>query len=150
MTDPSADVSDTFLTERQAEVLALRHDGLTQREIAERLGTSVANVSGVESSARRNLDAARRTVVLGRLLACAVRFRAASGRDLRELVDEIYARGDDAGLRVAHAEPELTTRLHDMLSDQIEARRLTDAVEVGLTADGDVVAVPAADGTGSV
>lgn len=146
MTDPSADVSDTFLTERQAEVLALRHDGLTQREIAERLGTSVANVSGIESSARRNLDAARRTVELGRLLACAVRFRATPGSDLRELVDEIYARGDDAGLRVVHAEPELTTRLHDMLGDRIEARRLTDAVEVGLTADGHVVAVPAGDG----
>ena len=57
--EPPTSVEDTFLTERQAEVLALRTDGLTQREIADRLGTSVANVSGVESSARRNVAAAR-------------------------------------------------------------------------------------------
>ena len=143
MADPPVDVSRTFLTERQAEVLAMRNDGLTQREIADRLGTSVANVSGVESAARRNVASARRTVDLGRLLSCAVRFPAEAGRDLRELVDEIYARGDEADLRVVHAEPELTTRLHDLLDDRIEARRLTADVEVGLTADGEVVAFPA-------
>lgn len=145
MANPSADVSGTFLTERQAEVLALRHDGLTQREIADRLGTSVANVSGVESAARRNLASARRTVELGRLLECTVRFRAAAGRDLREVVDLIYAQGDDAGLRVAHSEPELTTELHDLIGDRIEDRRLTEPVEIGLTGAGEVVAMPAAD-----
>jgi Tfx family DNA-binding protein len=142
MADLPADVSGTFLTERQAEVLALRNDGLTQREIADRLGTSVANVSGVESSARRNVAAAERTLDLARLLECSVRFRVEGGRDLRELVDEVYARGDDADLRIAHAEPELTTRLHDLLGDRIEERRLVEAVEVGITGEGRVLAFP--------
>lgn len=140
--DPPTSVEDTFLTERQAEVLALRNDGLTQREIADRLGTSVANVSGVESAARRNVGAAARTLDLARVLRCAVRFQAEAGTDLRELVDAIYERGDAAGLRVAHAEPELTTRLHDLLGDRVEARRLTEDTEMGITAGGDVVAFP--------
>lgn len=140
--NPPADVSDTFLTERQAEVLAMRADGLTQREIADRLGTSVANVSGVESAARRNVDDAARTVELARLLRSAARVSAEAGMDLRELVDRIYARGDDAGLRIAHAEPELLGRLHDVLGDRIEERRLTESVEVGITGDGTVVAFP--------
>jgi len=142
MGGPPADVSDTFLTERQAEVLALRNEGLTQREVAERIGTSVANVSSVESAARRNVEAAVRTVDLAELLECAVRFPVEAGLDLREVVDEIYARGDEAGLRVAYAEPELTTRLHDALGDRIESRRLTADVEVGITADGAVVTFP--------
>ena len=140
--EPPTSVEDTFLTERQAEVLALRNDGLTQREIADRLGTSVANVSGVESAARRNVHSAARTIDLARVLRCSVRFPAVAGTDLRELVDAIYERGDEAGLRVSHAEPELTTRLHDLLGDRIEARRLTEDTEIGITADGGVVAFP--------
>lgn len=140
--DPPASVEDTFLTERQAEVLTFRNAGLTQREIAERLGTSVANVSGIEAAARRNVEAAKRTVAIAKLLGCSVRFRAEAGDDLREVVDEIYERGDASGLRVAHPEPELTTHLHDLLGDRIAARRLTDDVEVGLTAEGEVVASP--------
>ena len=140
--DPPASVEDTFLTERQSEVLIARNEGLTQREVAERLGTSVANVSGIEAAARRNVEAARRTVTLAKLLGCSVRFRATAGDDLRELVDAIYDRGDRVDLRVAYAEPDLTTRLHDLLGDRIESRRLTADVEVGITADGEVVAFP--------
>ena len=142
MVELPTDVSETFLTERQAEVLALRNDGLTQREIAEQLGTSVANVSGVESSARRNVEAAARTLDLARLLECTLRFPVDAGCDLRELVDEVYARGDEADLRVAYAEPALTTRLHDLLGDLIEERRLVEPVEVGITAEGTVMAFP--------
>lgn len=150
MADPPADVSETFLTERQAEVLALRNDGLTQREIADRLGTSVANVSGVESSARRNVAAAARTLDLARLLECSVRFPVAAGVDLRELVDEVYAHGDDADLRIAHAEPELTTHLHELLDGLIEDRRLVESVEVGVTREGEVLAFPLGSGRDSV
>jgi len=146
MADPPVDVTDTFLTERQAEVLALRNDGLTQREIADRLGTSVANVSGIESSARRNVEAADRTVELARLLRCSVRVSAEPGADLRDLVDDIYALGDASGLRVAYAEPELTTHLHDVLGEVIRERRLTGTVEVGLTAAGEVVVFPTGPG----
>lgn len=142
MADPPADVTETFLTERQAEVLAMRNDGLTQREIADRLGTSVANVSGVESSARRNVAAAARTLDLARLLECSVRFTADAGEDLRDLVDDVYARGDESDLRVAYAEPELTTRLHDLLGELIEERCLVETVEVGITRGGEVLAFP--------
>lgn len=145
MADPPRSVEDTFLTQRQAEVLALRNDGLTQREVADRLGTSVANVSGVESAAWRHVESAARTLALARVLRCAVRFRAEAGVDLRELVDDVYARGDEAGLRVAHSEPELSTRLHDLLGDRIEGRLLTEAAEIGLTADGEVMAFPTDD-----
>ena len=50
--DPETNV----LTQRQAEVLALREHGLRQRDIADRLVPSRANVSNIESSARENLQ----------------------------------------------------------------------------------------------
>lgn len=148
----SPDDGDTFLTERQAEVLAHRAEGLTQREIAERLGTSVSNISAVERAARRNIERSRRTIALARVLRCAVRFTVDEGADLRDLIDRIYETADQAGVRLAYAEPELATLLGERLGDRLVGRRLTEEVEIGLTGDGDVVAYPSAvpfTGTGT-
>ena len=56
------DADESVLTRRQAEVLALRERGVRQSVIADRLGTSRANVSSVEASARENVAKARETV----------------------------------------------------------------------------------------
>ena len=52
------DAERSVLTRRQAEVLALRERGVRQASIADLLGTSRANVSSVESSARENVEKA--------------------------------------------------------------------------------------------
>lgn len=142
------DASGTVLTERQAEVLAMRAAGHTQAEIAETLGTSVANVSAVERAARENVQAARRTVDFVRVLQARTRVAAGAGTDLRQLVDRIYEAADDAGVRVPHTDPELTALLHDRLGEGLDGRRLTFGVEIGLTSDGSVV-VFQSDGAGA-
>lgn len=143
-TSPEA-VENTFLTERQAEVLALRSDGLTQQEIADRIQTTVANVSAIERAARQNIESARRTLDLATVLEAAVWFTADSGTDLRTLIDSIYRKGDDAGVKIAHTEPELSTRLHRNLVDRLEGRKLTASVKIGITVDGTVVTYPDRD-----
>lgn len=137
-----ADASGTVLTERQVEVLALRESGYTQAEIAETLGTSVANVSSIERAARENVAAARRTLHLVRVLEARTRVTAEAGTDLRRLVDRIYASADEADVRVSHTDPELTALLHDRLGPRLDGRQLTAAVEVGLTRNGSVVVFP--------
>ncbi len=147
MAGPPADVTETFLTERQAEVLSMREDGLTQAEIADEFGTSVPNVSAVERSARENVAAARRTIELARLLGARSRFAVEAGTDLRELVDRVFEAADAVDVRVPHTDPELTALLHDQLADRLDGRRITAPVGVGVAADGSVVTFPAgADG----
>lgn len=146
MPDVPADVSSTVLTERQAEVLAMRAAGRTQAEIAASLGTSVANVSAVERAARENVAAARRTIELVRMLEARTRISAAAGTDLRALVDRVYAAADDVDLRLPHSDPELTALLHDRLGDRLDGRELTGPVDVGLTATGSIVVFPGGTG----
>lgn len=141
MTDP-VPVDETFLTERQVEVLSLRSDGLTQREIAERLGTSVANVSSVENAGRRNVESAKRTLVLAGLLRAPTRVSAEAGTDLRDLLDRIYGRADEADTRIAYTEPELSTHLQAELGHHLDGRELRTDVEIGITDDGDVDVLP--------
>lgn len=139
MADRPVDPSATVLTERQVEVLAMREAGHTQAEIAETLGTSVANVSAVERAARENIDSARQTIELVRLLEARTRVTVPAGTDLRQLVDRLYEAADDAEVRVAHTDPELTGLLHERLGDRLDGRQLTAPVEVGLTGEGSVV-----------
>ncbi|WP_370515861.1 sigma factor-like helix-turn-helix DNA-binding protein, partial [Halapricum sp. CBA1109] len=58
------DPEESVLTRRQAAVLALRERDLTQSTIADRFGTSRANVASIEASARENVRKARETVAV--------------------------------------------------------------------------------------
>ncbi len=141
----STDVSDTFLTERQVEVLLQRNEGKTQKTIATELGTSVSNISTIESAAMDNIETARNTVDLAFLLESVVQITVEAGTDLRSVIDEIYREGDQAGLKISYTEPELATHLNSLLSSRLRGREITDTVELGLTADGEVVVFPRDD-----
>lgn len=128
----------TALTDRQVEVLELREAGHTQREVAEMLGTTDSNVSAIERAAERNVEEARRTLELVRTLRSPVRFTAEAGTSFDDLVDEVYERGDQAGIRVAYRRPELYPHLYGMLEECIEHNEFEASVEVGLTRNGEV------------
>lgn len=134
MTDPGA----TILTERQVEVVKLRERGYTQREVADELGTTDANVSAIERAAEENVEKARRTLELVRTLRAPTRFTVPAGTCFEDLVDRIYERGDEAGLKVDYCRPELYAHLYGVLGDVASENMLDAAVSVGLTSDGRV------------
>jgi len=134
MVEPGA----TILTARQVEVLDLREQGLTQREVADELGTTDSNVSAIERAAAANVEKARRTLELVQTLRAPVRFTVAAGSSFDDLVSRVYARGDEAGIKIAYCRPELYTHLYGLLEDVASANRLETATTVGLTTDGEV------------
>lgn len=138
----SVDVSDTFLTERQVEVLLRRNEGKTQEAIATELGTSVSNISSIESAARSNIEQARNTIDLAHLLQSVVRIDIDAGTDLRSVIDEIYREGDNAGLKISYTEPELATHLNTLFSSRLRGREVIEDIELGITPEGEVVSYP--------
>lgn len=142
MDEPPVNPSESFLTPRQREVLRLRHEGLTQAAIADRIESSVANVSSIEKRARKNIDRACRTIDLANDIRVDQWVRVAEGAHLREVVETVYEAGDEVGVKVPYSDPELSTYLHVRLSDLLDGRRLTDQLWVGLTQTGDVVTFP--------
>lgn len=142
MGHPRIDPDETFLTDRQREVLTLRAEGLTQPEIADRFGTSVANVSSIESRARGNVDRAVRTVELAADIRVEHWIKMDEGAHLREVVESVYEAGDEARVKVPFSDPELSTYLHVRLDHRLDGRRLVGPLWIGLTADGDVIAHP--------
>ena len=132
------DAEQSVLTRRQAEVLALRERGIRQATIADLLGTSRANVSSVEASARENVKKARETVAFAEALSAPVRVTLEPGTDLYDVPKLVYDACDDAGVKVNHTAPELMKTVSDAAGDAVHGREVRDPLLVGVTSEGTV------------
>lgn len=132
------DAETSVLTRRQAEVLALRERDIPQADIAAALGTSRANVSSVESSARENIAKAKETVAFAEALTAPVRLTVEGGTDLYDVPNEVYSACDDADVKVNRTAPELMKLIGDAAGDAIVGREVKRDVTVTVTHDGRV------------
>ena len=132
------DAERSVLTRRQAEVLALRERGVRQATIAELLGTSRANVSSVEASARENVRKARETLAFAEALSAPVQITLDDGTDLYDVPKLVYDACDEAGVKVNHTAPELMKSVSDAAGDAVHGREIREPLLVGVTSDGSV------------
>jgi len=164
------DADESVLTRRQAEVLVLRERDIRQARIASMLGTSRANVSSIESSARRNVEKARETVAFAEALTAPVQIPVAAGTDLYDVPKQVYdacdeagvipvAAGtdlydvpkqvydacDEAGVKVNRTAPELMKAVSDAAGDAIQGREVRESLLVGVTTNGRVQVRRSAD-----
>lgn len=130
------DPDRSVLTRRQAEVLALRERDVPQAAIAERLGTSRANVSSIEASARSNVEKARETIAFAEALNAPVRVDVIAGTDLYDIPSRVYAACDDADVKVNQTAPELMKSVSDAAGDAVSGREVKRDLLVGITMDG--------------
>lgn len=129
---------DSVLTRRQAEVLALRERDIPQRVIAKTLGTSRANVSSIEASARRNIEKARETVAIADALAAPVRVPVEPGTDLFEIPEAVYAACDDIGTKVTHTSASLIRQIREETPEAIAEHTVTELIIIGVGRDGTI------------
>ncbi|WP_232703103.1 Tfx family DNA-binding protein [Halobacterium wangiae] len=129
------DADESVLTRRQAEVLALRERGASQAAIADSLGTSRANISKVESSARENVRKARETVAFAEALGAPVHVEIEPGTDLYDVPDAVYAAADDADVKVPLSAPEVMKRVSDVDEDAVTDREVHSHLLVTVTAN---------------
>lgn len=132
------DAETSVLTRRQAEVLALREQDIPQAEIAESLGTSRANVSSIEASARENIAKARETVDFASALTAPVQLEIDQGTDLYDVPNQIYSACDEADVKVNRTAPELMKLISEAAGDAIRGRRVRREITVTITNDGGV------------
>ncbi len=126
----------SVLTHRQAQVLALRERGVSQADIAQALGTSRANVSSIESSARENVAKARETVAFAEALRAPVRVRVPAGTDLYDVPQMVYDACDEAGVKVDHTAPDLMKVVSDAAGAAVSGRQVSTPLIVGVTSEG--------------
>lgn len=129
---------ESVLTRRQAEVLVLRERGYKQSAIAEQLGTSRANVSSIEASARENVKKARETVRFAELISPPVHVEIPAGTDLYDVPELVFETCDDEDVKVSHSAPELMRTIREAAERAIENQRIKIPLFVNVTGDGKV------------
>lgn len=130
------DADTNVLTRRQAEVLALRERDVRQRDIANLLGTSRANVSNIEASARGNIEKAAETVAFAEALSAPVRSTIEAGTDLYDVPKQVYDACDEAGVKVNYTAPELMKVVSEAEPAAVSGRNVKRELFVSVTADG--------------
>jgi Tfx family DNA-binding protein len=132
------DAETSVLTRRQAEVLALREQDIAQAEIADSLGTSRANVSSIEASARENIAKSRETVAFADALTAPVQLDVDEGTDLYDVPNQVYSACDSANVKVNRTAPELMKMIGDAAGDAIQGRKVRRPIALTVTNDGGV------------
>lgn len=132
------DDATSHLTARQATVLVLREHGIEQASIADHLGCSRANVSSIESSARKNIDRSRQTIRFVELLSAPVRIELPTGLDLYEVPDIIYSTCDEHDVKVSHGAPELIRLVRDTGGEAVLDGTIVDDLVIHVASDGSV------------
>ncbi|MEF8812821.1 MAG: Tfx family DNA-binding protein [Halovenus sp.] len=132
------DPEQTLLTRRQAEVFVMREQGIKQATIAETLGTSRENITGIESRARANIEKARETIGFVDLVSAPVRVEISSGTDLYDAPELVFDACDEAGIKLAHNAPELMKLMSDAAGSAIEGRQVRTTLFVTITSDGTI------------
>jgi Tfx family DNA-binding protein len=131
--------ADSFLTARQLMVLQLRHQGLSQQDIAERLGTTRSNISILEKRAHQNIARAERTLQQWMMIRALISLQARAGTDVFDLPRMIFAAADEKGVRLPVTSMDIVVQLGRRAPRLFKKRALEKDAEIYVTEEGDVM-----------
>lgn len=129
-------MADPFLTPKQTRVLELREKGLTQREVAEELGTSRSNVSLLEKRGKENVERARATLTEWRRITAELVMEVEPGEDLFEVPRNLYRLADRHDIKVDMRSIDMVSHLRDQYD--VTDRHVEEPFEVLLSPTGEV------------
>lgn len=131
--------TDSFLTDRQARVLKMRLDGLSQQEVADRLGTTRSNVSILEKRAHQNIARSKRTVQKWMMLRAPISLQAKAGVDVFDLPKMIFAAADEKGIRLPVTSLDIVVQLRRSAPRLFKKRALDRDAQIYVTLEGEML-----------
>jgi Tfx family DNA-binding protein len=146
MDDAPPDVADSLLSERQVAVLERRIGGESYETIADALDTTPEGVRTLETNARRQVEAAYRTVEVAESLRSDVRVEAEAGMRLLDVVRLLRSAGDRIGVKLETTEETLHETLRALLGARLDGNSLTEDVTLVIDGDGTVDVATPTDG----
>ncbi len=129
-------MKDTLLTDRQMEVLRYRKEGLTQQAIADKLGTSKANICTIEKSAHENIRRAKETLEFFYTLDSKELCVLESGADLMMSPQQIYAAASEVNIKIKYDTLALINRISESVPEKIRGRLVKEKITVYATDEG--------------
>ncbi len=129
----------SFLTAQQIRVLKFREKGLTQKEVALRLGTTRANISTIEKRAHTNIERARETLKEWKELLAPVQINIPEGMDVLEIPKKIFHRADEKGIKIQADTLGLIAQIEKQKKDKIKNRMLIERLQIYIGVTGEII-----------
>jgi len=132
------DPAQLHLTSRQAQVWALRALGVSQSRIAERWGTSRANVCMLERTAREHVARARETIAFDEWLRAPLRLCARPGELLLDVAPRVLRHAEQQGLHVHEDASQIAQRILGQVPECVRDNRLVRPILLLATSQGEL------------
>lgn len=129
----------SFLTERQIKVLQMRQAGMSQQQIADRMGTTRSNVSILERRAHQNIAKAERTLLQWMMLRAPISIQAKAGTDVFDLPKAIFAAADEVGIHLPITSLDIVVQLRRRAPKLFKSRALDREALIFVTQEGEVM-----------
>jgi Tfx family DNA-binding protein len=131
-------MKDTLLTERQKEVLRFRKQGLTQQQVADRIGTSKANVCTIEKAALDKIRRAKETIMFLYSLDARPLCMVKAGTDLLDVPPLIYREAEKMGIKVRYDTINLLNHIRTTIAGRCRGRQIRDDLTIYINEYGDL------------
>lgn len=129
---------ESFLTDRQKQILELRLKGYTQDKIAVILKTTRANVSIIEKRARQNINRAKATLRDWEKLQSPISIKIQEGTDIMTIPRIIFKEADQNGIKVYENTLDIISKIHETIPEAGLHRRVNRTINIFISRNGEV------------
>jgi Tfx family DNA-binding protein len=129
---------ESFLTDRQKQILELRLQGYTQDKIAVILKTTRSNVSIIEKRARQNINRAKATLRDWEQLQSPLSIKIQEGTDIMKIPRIIFKEADQNGIKVYENTLDIISKIHETIPEAALHRRVNRTINIFIGRNGEV------------
>ncbi|MEM4484791.1 MAG: Tfx family DNA-binding protein [Sulfolobales archaeon] len=129
---------NTFLTDKQIEVLKLRSRGFTQREIAKIMSSSRENISTIERRAFNKLLKALSTLEAYIEILSISQVEISEGTSVKEATEKIFREANRSGVKLKETMPRLMDLIIRFSGADIESDKIKNSLRVFILRSGSV------------
>ena len=131
--------NETFLTDRQVEILTMRKKGMTQADIAKIKRTTRGNICIIEKTALRNVERANKTIKLYKTLEAPISLTIPVGTDLLDVPKMIFKAADNEHIKISIDSAMIVVKLKTQVPYKMHGRLITNEIDVSADEHGNLI-----------
>ena len=112
---------------------------MSQTEIALELGTSKSNVSIIEGQAKTNIERAKNTMKMVKILQASIWIDIEPNTDIYEIPGIIFAEANKKNIWIPKGGPSVLAFMEKNVRDRLRERKVLEKIVIGITDKGDIL-----------
>lgn len=129
---------NTFLTERQYEILKLKKDNMAPQEIADKLGVTRQDISILERRVNDNIEKAMNTLNLAFELDFLHKIQLKKGMNILEASETVFTEADRLNVKLTESYLSIPMLIRSAASSAIKHGKLTRPLIAYLKKNGNI------------